>query len=84
MKLPHIVSAVNGIKIPLLPGQAGIMHRYTNPENRLVIASVHDQGAEQDDETRLQIAEPATPRAPRNKPKAEAAPAEAPQEAVRL
>lgn len=36
---PHIVSRVNGMKIPLLPGQAGIMHRFEHPENRLVIAS---------------------------------------------
>lgn len=44
---PHIVSSVNGLKIPLLPGQAGILHRFENPENRLVIAStsynpIHD------------------------------------------
>jgi hypothetical protein len=36
---PHIVSRVNGMKIPLLPGQAGILHRFEHPENRLVVAS---------------------------------------------
>jgi len=37
--LPHIVSRVNGMKIPLLPGQAGILHRFEQKENKLVIAS---------------------------------------------
>lgn len=45
MNLPHIVSRVNGIKIPFLRGQSGIFHRYENPENKLVVASVHENGS---------------------------------------
>lgn len=45
MDKPHIVSRVNGIKVPFLPGQSGIFHRYQNPENSLVIASVHTNGS---------------------------------------
>jgi hypothetical protein len=37
--LPHIVSRVNGMKIPLLPGQASILHRFEQDQNRLVVAS---------------------------------------------
>lgn len=72
MKLPHIVSNINGMKIPLLSGQAGIMHRYETPENRLYIKSVHNNGADQPEPERMQIAEPAEPTSPRNKPKAAA------------
>jgi hypothetical protein len=39
MELPHITSRVNGMKIPLLPGQASILHRFEQPDNRLVVAS---------------------------------------------
>ena len=45
MDKPHIVSRVNGIKVPFLPGQSGIFHRYQNPENRLVVDSVHANGS---------------------------------------
>lgn len=45
MAQPFITSRVNGMKIPLHAGQAGILHRYTNPENRLVIESVNAQGS---------------------------------------
>ena len=48
--LPYITSAVNGIKVPLLPGQAGIMHRFRNPENRLVISEVTESGRIDSDE----------------------------------
>lgn len=44
MNLPHIVSRVNGMKIPFLQGTAEIMHRYEIPENRLVVESVHPNG----------------------------------------
>lgn len=37
--LPYIVSRVNGMKIPLLPGQASILHRFEQEQNRLVVAS---------------------------------------------
>jgi hypothetical protein len=37
--LPHIVSRVNGMKIPLLPGQASILHRFEQDQNKLFIAS---------------------------------------------
>lgn len=39
MELPHITSRINGMKIPVLPGQASILHRFEQPENRLVVAS---------------------------------------------
>lgn len=42
MDFPHVVSAVNGLYIPLLPGQEGILHRFTNPENQLVFARVSE------------------------------------------
>lgn len=42
MSTPYIKSAVNGIIIPLLPGQAGILHRFNQPENRLVIAGTSE------------------------------------------
>lgn len=37
--LPHIVSRVNGMKIPLQPGQASILHRFEQDQNKLFIAS---------------------------------------------
>ena len=37
--LPHIVSRVNGMKIPLLPGQASILHRFEQDQNKLFVAS---------------------------------------------
>jgi hypothetical protein len=63
MKLPHVVSAVNGMKIPLPPHHAGIMHRFTQPENRLVISQVNENGARPDTETRLTVAPTADPAA---------------------
>ncbi len=39
MELPHITSRINGMKIPLLPGQASILHRFEQPENKLVVSS---------------------------------------------
>jgi hypothetical protein len=39
MELPHIVSRINGMKIALLPGQASILHRFEQPDNKLVVAS---------------------------------------------
>jgi hypothetical protein len=39
MELPHITSRINGMKIPVLPGQASILHRFEQPDNRLVVAS---------------------------------------------
>lgn len=48
--LPFIQSRVNGMKIPLLPGQAGIMHRFRNPENQLVISHATEHGRVDSDE----------------------------------
>lgn len=45
MNLPHIVSRINGIKVPFLRGQEGIMHRFQNQDNRLVVASVDAGGS---------------------------------------
>jgi hypothetical protein len=39
MELPHITSRINGMKIPVLPGQASILHRFEQPDNKLVVAS---------------------------------------------
>ncbi len=39
MELPHITSRINGMKIPFLPGQASILHRFEQPDNKLVVAS---------------------------------------------
>jgi hypothetical protein len=39
MELPHITSRINGMKIPVLPGQASILHRFVQPDNRLIVAS---------------------------------------------
>lgn len=59
MSTPHIVSRVNGMKIDLPPGQAGILHRFTNPENRLVVASVHAEGSTAQEPEKLVV--PGTP-----------------------
>lgn len=72
--LPFITSAVNGIKVPLLPGQAGIMHRFRNPENRLVISEVSESGRIDSDE-RMVIAatqESEVPVVPARRPAAKA------------
>lgn len=47
---PVIKSRINGLQIPLLPGQAGILHRFTNPENQLVISGVSEAGVTDTDE----------------------------------
>jgi hypothetical protein len=39
MELPHITSRINGMKIPILPGQASILHRFEQPDNKLIVAS---------------------------------------------
>ena len=44
MQNPYITSRVNGMQIPLLKGQVGIMHRFAHPENKLVIESIHENG----------------------------------------
>lgn len=43
--VPHITSRINGLKIPFPRGQAGILHRFTNPENQLVISQVSEHGS---------------------------------------
>jgi cell division protein FtsN len=43
---PFVRSGVNGMLIPLLPHQGGILHRYGQPENRLVIAATSEPEAE--------------------------------------
>lgn len=37
--LPYIVSRVNGMKLPLLPGQASILHRFEQDQNKLFVES---------------------------------------------
>lgn len=41
---PHIVSRVNGMVIPIQPGQAGIMHRFEQPINQITIGAVNENG----------------------------------------
>lgn len=76
--LPFVQSRINGMKIPLLPGQAGIMHRFRNPENQLVISHATEHGRIDTDE-RMVLDSPApneVPTAPARKGgvKASAAP----------
>lgn len=59
MSTPHIVSRVNGMKIPLLPHQGGILHRFNNPENKLVVAKVSTDTYIKDTDSMMSI--PATP-----------------------
>ena len=42
MNVPFVKSAVNGMKIPLHPHQAGILHRFEQPENRLVVSNTSE------------------------------------------
>lgn len=44
---PFARSAVNGMIIPLLPHQGGMLHRFNQPENRLVVASTSEPAAEE-------------------------------------
>ena len=58
-KYPTLHSRVNGIKINLLPGQANILHRFTNPENQLVIDKIENIGeAPVEEETLVVPSEP--------------------------
>ena len=59
MSTPHIVSRVNGLKIPLLPHQGGILHRFNNQENKLVISHVSTDSYVKDTDSML--TSPATP-----------------------
>lgn len=59
MNLPHITSRVNGMKIPFLPGQSGIFHRYQNQDNKLLVASVNPNGSTAKEPENLVI--PGTP-----------------------
>lgn len=59
MSTPHIVSRVNGLKIPLLPHQGGILHRFNNPENKLVISKISTDSYVKDTDSML--TSPATP-----------------------
>lgn len=59
MSTPHITSRVNGMKIPLLPHQGGILHRFQVPECQLVIAKVSTDSYVKDDEQMLTV--PSTP-----------------------
>jgi hypothetical protein len=73
---PHIVSRVNGMKIPLLAGQAGILHRFEHPENRVIIAStsydpINDS---RDDAAALVVPSSSAPEATDASPTAAAAP----------
>lgn len=49
---PHVV-ARNGIIIPLLPHQGGILHRFNQPENKLVIARVSEDALTPDSAERM-------------------------------
>ena len=53
MSTPFVTSAVNGIKIPLHPGQTGIMHRFDTPENKLFISAVHEKDGDINDDTKV-------------------------------
>lgn len=73
MNLPHITSRINGIKIPMLHGTVGIMHRFENPDNRLIIASVNPNGVVAKEPERMIIAATKegadlTPRKPKTEP----------------
>ena len=59
MSNPHIVSRVNGMRIDLPQGQAGILHRFESPENRLFVASVHAEGSTAREPEKLVV--PGTP-----------------------
>lgn len=53
MSTPYVHSAVNGMKIPLHPNQRGILHRFAQPENRLVISRTSETSAGPVSEARL-------------------------------
>lgn len=55
MNFPHITSRINGIKVPFLHGQTGIFHRYENPENKLIVASINPNGSTQREPEKLVI-----------------------------
>ena len=65
MSRPSIVSRVNGLRIELLPHQAGILHRFDTPENRLFISEVAtDRPVPKDTEQMMTIASSEDPAAP--------------------
>lgn len=47
---PSVRSAVNGMTVPLHPHQGGILHRFNQKENKLVIAGVSGEPKEADPE----------------------------------
>ncbi len=57
IKSPHIISAVNGIKIPFQPGHVNIMHRFETPENKVFIKST-SLVAERDSEAAMDLGQP--------------------------
>lgn len=73
---PYVRSRVNGIMIPLMPGQVGIMHRFTNPENQVVIDQVNAAGGSTTSERNATLVVPSTP-----DPASQAAPEAAPEAA---
>lgn len=58
---PYIRSRVNGIMVPIQPGQAGIMHRFAQAENQLVIAEVNAAGGVANSEQDQTLVSPSTP-----------------------
>ena len=65
MNLPHIKSRVNGMKIPLLAGQEGILHRFENSENKLVIESTTYNPAFNGRDSDKDLVSPATKEQPK-------------------
>lgn len=64
MTRPSIVSRVNGLRIELLPHQAGILHRFDTPENRLFISEIAtDRPVPKDTEQMMTIASSEDPAA---------------------
>ena len=58
---PYIRSRVNGIMIPLHADQVGIMHRFAQPENQLVVSEINSRGGNASSEQGMTLQVPATP-----------------------
>lgn len=57
---PHLVSRINGMVIPIQPGQAGIMHRFEQPINQITIGAVNENGVRRGRDTDNMMVSPAT------------------------
>lgn len=54
---PFITSSVNGMVVPLLPHQGGILHRFKRAGNPIVVDALHGAAAPDDREGRAIIIE---------------------------